>query len=202
MKQSEQLTPVDLMVLLHEDKEIGIKPAIEGMFTQLPLGCLLTMVLRGSDRSYRYMLPDCRRFPLGCFSSRDAAIIRFGSTPHPILAHGQFFCVVLRRVWRAYPRRLCSIGHPSRDDIQEPGRLRLHHAPLAPYYKKDLDEPAALGGLHPVRQSDRTSELWRAAPTSARAAEGADIQAAGAQGRLTGVCCKASRAKGAVAGCV
>ncbi|KAG9104316.1 hypothetical protein FRC06_003605 [Ceratobasidium sp. 370] len=30
MKQSEQLTPVDLMVLLHEDKEIGIKPAIEG----------------------------------------------------------------------------------------------------------------------------------------------------------------------------
>jgi symplekin len=32
MKQSEQLTPVDLMVLLHEDKEIGIKPAMEGAF--------------------------------------------------------------------------------------------------------------------------------------------------------------------------
>ncbi|KAF8605954.1 hypothetical protein BDV93DRAFT_490054 [Ceratobasidium sp. AG-I] len=31
MKQSEQLTPVDLMVLLHEDKEIGIKPAIEAI---------------------------------------------------------------------------------------------------------------------------------------------------------------------------
>ncbi|KAF8757940.1 Symplekin tight junction protein C terminal [Rhizoctonia solani] len=31
MKQSEQLTPVDLMVLLHEDKEIGIKPAMEAI---------------------------------------------------------------------------------------------------------------------------------------------------------------------------
>ncbi|QRV74154.1 symplekin [Ceratobasidium sp. AG-Ba] len=31
MKQSEQLTPVDLMVLLHEDKDIGIKPAIEAI---------------------------------------------------------------------------------------------------------------------------------------------------------------------------
>lgn len=37
MKQSEQLTPVDLMVLLHEDKEIGIKPAIEGTFAQTHL---------------------------------------------------------------------------------------------------------------------------------------------------------------------
>ena len=93
MKQSEQLTPVDLMVLLHEDKEIGIKPAIEGMLAQLPLGYLFMMVLRGSDRSYRYMLPNCGRFPFGCFSSRDAAIIRLGSAPHPIFTHGQFFSV-------------------------------------------------------------------------------------------------------------
>lgn len=110
----------------------------------------------------------------------------------------------LRRVWCAYLRRLscCSIGDPSRDDVQEPGRLRIYHTPLAPDYQKDLDEPTALGRIHPMRQSDRPSELWRAAPTSARTAERADIQAAGAQGRFEGVCCKARWTKGAVVGCV
>ncbi|KAG8748374.1 hypothetical protein FRC10_005921 [Ceratobasidium sp. 414] len=48
MKQSEQLTPVDLMVLLHEDKEIGIKPAIEGIVLLLFASRVDTE--QGSDR--------------------------------------------------------------------------------------------------------------------------------------------------------
>lgn len=54
------------------------------------------------------------------------------------------------------------IGNPSSHDIQIPRWVRLNDASLPSHHQKNLDESAAVGRVHPVRQSYCTGELWGA----------------------------------------
>ncbi len=87
------------------------------------------------------------------------------------------------RFYRAADPSLLTTGHPGRDHIPLVARLRVDDAPLAPDHEEDLDEPAAVGGLHPVRQAHRAAELRRAPAAAQGAAARGRREAADAQGR-------------------
>jgi symplekin len=71
VRQSELLTPAELMVLLHEsEKEIGLKSAIEGVLSPYSFACVHSLIVI----SYWYMFLDDRRLPIrnsGCCDAAD-----------------------------------------------------------------------------------------------------------------------------------
>lgn len=69
VRQSELLTPAELMVLLHEsEKEIGLKSAIEGACPAL----MSALMFMQNSLSHRHLLLDDGRFPFRNSRSRDA----------------------------------------------------------------------------------------------------------------------------------
>lgn len=86
------------------------------------------------------------------------------------------------RFFSAVDGFLLTTGHSGRDYIPLVTRLRVYDAPLAPDHEEDLDEPAAVGGLHPVRQADRAPELRRATSAAQGAATRGRREATDAQG--------------------
>ena len=74
-------------------------------------------------------------------------------------------------------------GHPSRHDVPSTPRVRIHDALLPADHQEDLDEPAPLGGLHPLRETHRARKLRRAPAAAQGAAARGRREAAEPQGR-------------------
>lgn len=172
VRQSELLTPAELMVLLHDsEKEIGVKSAIEG--GAFALSSFAKFLMCVSNRSHRNMFFHDRRVPIRNSSCCDAADHGRARSACTLLAHGGLHHHTFN------PALLTMApGDSSCHDVQVPRRLRVDDAPLAADHEENLDEPAALGRLHPLRQSDRSRELRRAAAATQGPASRAAGQAA------------------------
>ena len=78
-------------------------------------------------------------------------------------------------------------GHSSGHDVQVSRQLRFYHTPLPPHHQEDLDKPAIVGGLHPLRKADRPRELRRPSAATKGPAPRARRQAAESEGGLARV---------------
>jgi len=173
VRQSELLTPAELMVLLHDtEKEIGIKSTIEGM-------CVVSGLLFSS-------LDDLFFVAIGiCFSMTDIfrseilAVVMQQILDEPVLP--TLFMRTVSSKLNLYPRseivHASTQGHSSRQDIQVAYRFRIDDVTLAIDHEKDLDDSAALGGLHSLCGVGLARELSGVIATPERTAAGTSGQA-------------------------
>jgi hypothetical protein len=171
VRQSELLTPAELMVLLHDtEKEIGIKSAIEGT----------CVVVKGS-RLQRF-LPVAIGI---CFSMTDVfrseilAVVMQQILDELVLP--TLFMRTVSPEWFSVSPvdiHTCIQGDSSSQDIQVTYRFCLSNIALTTNHEKDLDNTAALGGFHSLCGDRRALEFPSAVTTPERTTTGTSGQAA------------------------
>ena len=184
VRQSELLTPAELMVLLHDsEKEIGVKSAIEGGSLALSFFCSVPDVCQIEAIGICFSMTDV-------FRSEILAVVMQQIMDEPVLPVLFLRTVGSFQVTSSYLRP-CVLtlapGDSSCHDVQVPRRLRVDDAALATDHEENLDKPAVMGGLYPLRQGDRPRELRRAAAAAQGPAARATRQAAEPEARVAGL---------------
>jgi hypothetical protein len=113
------------------------------------------------------------------FRSEILAVVMQQILDEPVLP-----TLFMRTVSRDFPRFPRSTllthatqGDPSRQNVQIADRFRLHDATITVGHKKDMDNPFALGGFHPMCPDRCPSKLSGAVAASERATAGASGEA-------------------------
>lgn len=183
VRQSELLTPAELMVLLHEsEKEISLKSAKEGIVT---LGSLIQWDF--AELGVLIAIGICFSMT-DVFRSEILAVVMQQIMDEPVLP-----VLFLRTVGVVcsmfYPlHSLFIVGHSSRHNLQIPCRFRIHNAALPPDNEKNLDKSTTMGRLYPLCESHRTSLVWCSPSATQRSATRAGGQATELESGFEGLC--------------
>lgn len=113
------------------------------------------------------------------FRSEILAVVMQQILDEPVLP-----TLFMRTVSRSFARLLrvttlthATQGDPSCQNVQIADRLRFHDATITVGHKKDMDNPLALGGFHPMCPDRRPCKLSCIVAASERAATGASGEA-------------------------
>jgi Symplekin tight junction protein C terminal len=162
VRQSELLTPVELMVMLHEsEKEIGLKSAIEGVYI-----FFFNTSPEVDTVSHWDLLLDDRCVSIRDPGFRHATNCRRARAPSSISPDGLF-------VYFDVPLSTSTddiVGDTSCNNLQIARRFRFANITATACHEKGLDESSTLGRLHPLRQSHCPGQLWCSAPAPQRTA--------------------------------
>lgn len=113
------------------------------------------------------------------FRSEILAVVMQQILDEPVLP--TLFMRTVSRGFTRFPRSTmlthATQGDPGRQNVQIADGLRLHDATFTVGHKKDMDNPVALGGFHPMCSDRRPCKLSGAAAAPERATTGASCEA-------------------------
>lgn len=160
VRQSELLTPAELMVLLlHDSEKIGLGSAKEGS------------ILLGFDCGTN--TNGCPAIGI-CFSMTDVFRSEIlGVVMQQIVDERDIPILFMRAVSLVVSQRLLWLkvvpGHPSCPDVHLSCRIRRNNPPLASHYQENMDESCTVDGFHSLRKGHCACEFCCPLATPKRA---------------------------------